>query len=42
MRITMLGAAALLLALPAAADGPERVPPVTHEPTLEHFHAERG
>ena len=32
MRITMLIAAALL---PAAADGPERVPPVTHEPTLQ-------
>ena len=33
MRIPMLAAAALLLALPAAADEPERVPPVTHEPT---------
>ena len=32
MRITMLIAAALL---PAAADGPERAPPVTHEPTLQ-------
>ena len=35
MRITMLAAAALLLALPAAAYWPERVPPVTHEPTLK-------
>jgi hypothetical protein len=33
MRTPVLATAALLLALPAAADEPERVPPVSHEPT---------
>ena len=33
MRIPFLAAAVFLLALPAAADEPERVPPVTHAPT---------
>lgn len=33
MRTLPLAAATLLLALPALADGPERVPPVTHAPT---------
>lgn len=32
-RTPFLATAVLLLALPAAADEPERVPPVTHEPT---------
>jgi hypothetical protein len=35
MRTPFLATAALLLALPAAADEPERVPPVTHAPTKE-------
>jgi hypothetical protein len=38
MRASFLATAVLLLALPAAADGPERVPPVTQAPTRE----ERG
>lgn len=35
MRTSILATAALLLALPAVADEPEQIPPVTHAPTLK-------